>query len=219
MSELSPTKEGYIHPDGLNVFYEYFGNGDKEALVLLNGVAMFTKSWYNYLPMVYPEYDVLLFDYLGQGNSSSDDIPYKVEDFANFLLMIMDELGIKKIHVMGISFGAIVGAEFARTHQDRIHTLTLSGGLITREETFIYGAELGLKILADGHYGIWSDSIYSQIFGEEFMKKMRPLFDTMKEKLLERYADRMHALYRLVESQFIYFKDEKESEDRLETYA
>lgn len=218
MSELKPNKEGYINPDGFKIYYEYFGNGDKEAIVLLNGVAMFTKSWYNFLPLIYPEYDILLFDYLGQGSSSSDDVPYEIPRFCDYLTMILDELKIDKIHVMGISFGAIVGAEYARLHQKRIITLTLSGGLITREEIFLYGGEVGKKILADGHYDIWSDSIYAQIFGEEFMKKMRPLFDTMKQKLLERYADRMHALLRLVDTQLEYFKDEKICEERLVTF-
>jgi pimeloyl-ACP methyl ester carboxylesterase len=43
---------------------------------LLNGLAMSTKSWLGFLPELMPTYDVLLFDYLGQGASDDADDLY-----------------------------------------------------------------------------------------------------------------------------------------------
>ena len=62
-----PTRSGHIHPDDLDIYYEYFGNGGREVVALLNGLAMSTKAWYGFVPLLLDEYDVLLFDYPGQG--------------------------------------------------------------------------------------------------------------------------------------------------------
>ena len=64
--------------------------------------------------MLIDEYDVILYDFLGQGESSKEDIPYFIDHLARYLALIMDELGIEKVHPMGISYGGFIALEFAR---------------------------------------------------------------------------------------------------------
>jgi 2-succinyl-6-hydroxy-2,4-cyclohexadiene-1-carboxylate synthase len=90
---------------------------------LLNGLAMHTKAWYGFLPMLTDEYDVILYDFLGQGESSKEDIPYFIDELARYLALIMDELGVEKVHPMGISYGGFIALEFARLYPERLHTL------------------------------------------------------------------------------------------------
>ena len=59
---------------------------------------MKTESWYTSVPNVYPEFDVLLYDYRGQGKSTRDDVPYYIDKFADYLIRTMDELQIDKVH-------------------------------------------------------------------------------------------------------------------------
>jgi len=89
-----PTRSGFIHQDGYDIWYEYFGDGRREAVALLNGLAMSTRAWYGFLPLLADEYDVLLYDYLGQGESSKPDAPYSITRIAQYLTAIMDELEI-----------------------------------------------------------------------------------------------------------------------------
>ena len=44
MPELSPDRSGEIEADGHTIHWEYFGKGDREAICLLNGLAMGTTS-------------------------------------------------------------------------------------------------------------------------------------------------------------------------------
>ena len=126
------------------IYWEYFGEGEKEVVVLLNGVAMLTRSWYRVVPNLYPEYDLLLYDYFGQGQSSKEDEPYYISRFCDYLMVILDDLGIDKIHPIGISYGGFIGADLGRLYQDRLHTLTLSGILLTRETLFQMYQDLSL---------------------------------------------------------------------------
>ncbi len=204
MAEIKPNKVGYIYVDDFKIYYEYFGEGNKETFCLMNGIAMFTRSWYNFLPLIHPEYDVILYDFPGQGNSSSDDVPYDIEQFCRYLTIIMDELKVEKIHLMGISFGALVAADFARLYQDKLHTLTLSGGFLTFSENFIYSAEVGKYILEQDRLDIWGKLIYSLIFSDGFMKNFMNMFDSMQERFIDRYKDRKQAITRLLQTELDY---------------
>jgi pimeloyl-ACP methyl ester carboxylesterase len=97
---VAPDKTGFVEVENgtRQIYWEYFGQGEKEVVVLLNGLAMLTRSWYRNVPSVYPEYDVLLYDYFGQGQSSQEDEPYYIPRFSDYLIRIMDELGIERVH-------------------------------------------------------------------------------------------------------------------------
>ncbi|NIN72368.1 MAG: alpha/beta fold hydrolase, partial [Gemmatimonadetes bacterium] len=66
-----------------------------------------------------------------QGDSSCPDEPHFVPDFCDYLTGILDHLGIERIHVMGISYGGFIALDYGRLYQERLHTLTLSGILLS----------------------------------------------------------------------------------------
>src|SRR4051795_3239459 len=101
---ITPQRSDYVEYEDRRYYYEYFGDGLRETICLLNGLAMSTRSWHSFLPLVQAEFDVLLFDYCGQGNSYSEDAPYHIPDFCHALTRILDEVGLAKIHAMGISY-------------------------------------------------------------------------------------------------------------------
>ena len=213
-----PTRSGYIHPDGYDIWYEYFGDGTREAVVLLNGLAMSTKAWYGFLPMLLDEYDVLLYDYLGQGESSKPDAPYSITRIAHHLTLIMDELGVEQVHSMGISYGGFVAIEHARQHHRRLHTLTLSGIILSVEELFEMYEAMSLRFYSLGPemFGLYTHYLYEKIFGEPFVRKVtREGLEPMRQRFEERYKHDIHCLVRLTEAQEEYFGS---IEERLPQY-
>ncbi len=205
---LEPTRQGAIEDDGHAVHWEYFGRGDREAVCLLNGLAMHTRAWGPFLPLLHPEFDVLLYDYLGQGQSSAPDEPVSITRLAAHLTMVMDELGVAKVHTMGISYGGFVAIEHARQFHDRLHTLTLSGIILSREELFEMYEALSLRFygLGPGQFGLYTHYLYEKIFGEPFVRRIgRDALEPMRQRFEERYRDSIHSLVRLTEAQEEYF--------------
>jgi 3-oxoadipate enol-lactonase len=203
-----PTRSGFVHPDGWNIWYEYFGDGQREAVVLLNGLAMSTKAWYAFLPQLLDEYDVLLYDYLGQGESSKPDVPYSITRIAAYLDVIMDELGLAKVHSMGISYGGFVAIEHARQFWPRLYTLTLSGIILSREELFEQYEAISLRFYREGpeRFDLYTEYMYEKIFGEEFVRRVtRAGLEPMRHRFKERYQNQLHCLIRLTEAQEEYF--------------
>jgi 3-oxoadipate enol-lactonase len=203
-----PTRSGFVHADGHDIWYEYFGDGRREAVALLNGLAMSTKAWYGLLPLLTDEYDVLLYDYLGQGESSKPDEPYSITRIAQYLTMVMDELGVEKVHSMGISYGGFVAIEHARQFWRRLHTLTLSGIILSREELFEQYEAISLRFYREGpeRFDLYTEYMYEKIFGEPFVRRVtRAGLEPMRQRFVDRYKDDIHCLIRLTEAQEEYF--------------
>lgn len=208
MSDLTPDREGFVTEDGHRIHYEYFGRGDREVICLLNGLAMHTKAWYGFLPRLLPELDVVLYDYPGQGASSAHDVPYFIPRIAAYLTHIADTLGVRRLHLMGISYGGFVGLDYARQFQDRLYTLALSGILLSHEILFQMYQDLSLRFYRGGPeaFNLYTHYMYEKIFGESFVQAFRDQLEPMRVKFYDRYKDKMHCLIRLTEAQNPFFE-------------
>ena len=220
MAERTPLRSGLLADPGRpkhRVWWELHGSGGREVVCLLNGLAMHTKAWYPFLDDL-ADYDVLLYDYLGQGASSSPDEPVTIPQLAGELAAVLDELGVARAHVMGVSYGGFVALDFARLFQERLHTLTLSGILLSRERTFELYQAMSLRFYAGGRalFPLYTHYLYERIFGERFLLATPPeALEAMRQRFEDRYIDRIHSLVRLTEAQDPFFEG---LEARLEEY-
>ena len=210
--QYTPSKTGVIKVDNdtRQIYWEYFGDGEKEVVVFLNGLAMLTKSWYRTVPFLHPDYDILLYDYFGQGSSSQEDEPYYISKFADYLVMVMDENEIEKIHPIGVSYGGFIGAELGRLHQDRLHTLTLSGILLTRETLFQMYHDISLRFYdsTDEVFDIYTQYLYEKTFGENLSRKIYgEAMERGRFKFYDRYRAIKYCLVRLTEAQDPFFEN------------
>ncbi len=218
MSEPAPDASGHLERGAHRIWWERFGAGERDTVVLLNGLAMHTRAWYGFLDELRPEFDVVLYDYLGQGESSCPDEPYRIPDFCHHLAGILDHLAIERVHVMGISYGGFVGLDFARLYQERLDTLTLSGILLSHERQFEMYQELSLRFYRSGPeaFELYTHYLYEKIFGEEFLRAVSPeTLESMRRRFHQRYKDRVWCLRRLTEAQDPFFEG---LEERLPEY-
>lgn len=207
MSLPTPDRSGFLDADEHTIYWELFGTGQREVICLLNGLAMHTGAWYGFLPRLSGEYDVLLWDYPGQGQSSTVDKPYSLERFAVYLSRILDELAIARIHLVGISYGGFVALEFARQFQARLHTLTLSGIILSHENLFEMYEALSLRFYTGGaqSFELYTHYMYEKIFGESFVTRFGADLEAMRQRFHDRYVNRTAALIRLTEAQDPFF--------------
>ena len=151
---------------------------------------------------------MLLFDYPGQGDSDSPDEPTTIPDLAGHLLAILEHLRLPAVHLVGISYGGFVALDFARLYQDRLHTLVLSGILLSHERQFQMYQDLSLRFYRGGAaaFELYTHYLYEKIFGEAFLRAVDPAdLEAMRRRFHERYAERVHSLVRLTEAQDPFF--------------
>jgi 3-oxoadipate enol-lactonase len=70
-------------------------------------------------------YKVILHDFKGQGASSKPDIKYTFEHDAENAKKLFDSIGVKKLYVVGYSYGGIVAQRFALKYQHYLDGLVL----------------------------------------------------------------------------------------------
>ena len=78
-------------------------------------------------------FSVLVFDNLGSGKSDEPKSNHSMEIFASNTLEILDQLKIKKTHVIGKSMGGMIAQVFAAKYKNRIDKLVLGCTSATRD--------------------------------------------------------------------------------------
>lgn len=109
--------------NGIDIYYEIHGDG--EPVIFGNGVFQNTSGWVNQLSIFSKEYQVILYDMRGQGQSAKPAGPYSFEIHAEDQKALLENLGISKVHHVGISYGAELGLVFALKYPDLLKSLVV----------------------------------------------------------------------------------------------
>ena len=114
--------------NGISINYEIDGDGAPNGtIVLINGLADDLLSWGFQIPaLVEAGYRVLRFDNRGIGQSDRPAGPYSARMLADDAKALVDQLGIKDFHLMGVSMGGMISQEYALAYGDDLKSLTLA---------------------------------------------------------------------------------------------
>ena len=98
---------------------------DKEYLLLLHGWMGCARSWVRQIPFFARDFVVVAPDLRGFGESSKPAKGYALEDYACDIEALLDTLGIDRAHILGQSFGGIIGQAFAVSRPEKVQSLVL----------------------------------------------------------------------------------------------
>ena len=97
---------------------------------------MSTERWAAQAPFFGENHRVLLHDFRGQGKSTLLSEGITFETHARDMAMLLDALGIDRLHIVGVSYGAEVGMYFALMYPERVKSLTL-GTAVSESDPFL----------------------------------------------------------------------------------
>ena len=102
----------------------YASTGAGRPIVFIHGYAQHLGIWDDQVAAFAPRYRVIRYDVRGFGESSGHADPTaNPED----LRLLLDGLGIRKAHIVGLSMGADIALRFAVLFPDRVDGLVLYG--------------------------------------------------------------------------------------------
>ena len=113
--------------NGISIAYERCGKGT--PLVLLHGYPLDHTIWEPVLPLLKNDFDLILPDLRGFGESDAPAIPYGMADLAADIAALLGVLNIWKAVIAGHSMGGYVALAFARAYPQR----TLGMGLVASQ--------------------------------------------------------------------------------------
>ena len=117
--------------DSNNTFYLLNQKIDT-PIVFIHGVGLNHTIWK-------PQIDafnntVIVYDILGHGKTPLNKDNISFDDFSNQLINLIDELKIKKIHLVGFSIGSLIARNFASKFNERLESLTLLCSIFQRNQ-------------------------------------------------------------------------------------
>ncbi len=118
---------------GISLFYTIDDYTDPwtqpEAVLMLHGNLENHQAWYAWVPALARHYKVVRPDMRGYGQSTPvpADYPWTIDVPIDDFIALMDQLGIRKFHLIAAKIGGFIARRFAARCADRVLSLTLIG--------------------------------------------------------------------------------------------
>jgi pimeloyl-ACP methyl ester carboxylesterase len=125
------------------------GAPDGTPVLLLHG---YSDSWFSFsrvLPLLPPEWRVIVPEQRGHGESDRPAGGYAVDDFTRDALELMDCLGIGAAAVVGHSMGSIVAQRVAMLAPERVRRLVLAGSAASARHESVFELNAAVATLSD----------------------------------------------------------------------
>jgi len=109
---------------GVRIAYEVRGEG--EPLVLVHGLAYDRAGWGRLPELLAERFRVILLDNRGVGESDAPAGPYTVAQMAADVVAVLDDAGIARTNLFGVSLGGYIAQEVALDYPEHVAKLILA---------------------------------------------------------------------------------------------
>lgn len=120
----------FLETNGARIAYDATGSGD--PVVLIHAGVANRSMWDAQVEALQDRYRVIRYDTRGFGETESDAVAFSNRADVAALL---DELGVDRAHVVGLSRGGSIALDFAIEFPDRVRSLTVVAGGISGYES------------------------------------------------------------------------------------
>lgn len=127
---MAGWRTGTCEANGIDMHYLRTG-GDKPPVVLLHGLMTNGACWTPLARALEEDYDVVMPDARGHGNSSAPDHGYRYDDLAADVVSLIDALGLATPVLLGHSMGGMTAALVASGNPKLLR------GLVLADPTFL----------------------------------------------------------------------------------
>jgi len=124
--------EARLAVDGGQIWYKKSGTGTGTPLILLHGGPGFSSFYLKPLEALGDDRVVIRYDQLGGGRSGplTDTTKMTIAHFVQELDSLRGSLGYDKVHIVGHSWGTILGYEYYKAHPEHVVSLTLASAAL-----------------------------------------------------------------------------------------
>jgi 3-oxoadipate enol-lactonase len=120
---LTDTKKKHVEIAHTRIAYEDVGQGD--PVVLLHGFCGSSAYWDNLIPQLKTSHRIIAPDFRGHGQSGLTDADHSMEQLADDIALLLQQLNIRKATVIGHSLGGYVTLALCERHPDLVGAFAL----------------------------------------------------------------------------------------------
>lgn len=134
----------YAHNGPVKLYYEDEGQGP--AIIFINDMMEDHLFWETTRKALVKHFRVIVFDQRGMGQSSVPKSSFTIENMAEDVLAIADELKLEKFDVVGDSMGGAVAQIVASQFPDRVNKLVLSNSYTHLSQVIKWTLEMAQEL-------------------------------------------------------------------------
>lgn len=113
--------------NGIDLYFETYGDEDAEPLFLLHYWTGTSKLWKQHVEELQNHFRVYVPDLRGHGKSTADLSDFQMRNSAEDMLALMDHLGIEKVKGVGVSYGGFTLLHMAVMAPERVASMIMVG--------------------------------------------------------------------------------------------
>ena len=127
MRACQPSSDGYLERDGVKLYYEVFGTGDRTVLLMPTWQVVYSRLWKAQVPYLARHFRVVTFDARGNGRSDRPSGPehYADTEIVDDTVAVLDATGTDRAVAAGFSMGGWWSTRLAAEHPERVAGLVL----------------------------------------------------------------------------------------------
>jgi pimeloyl-ACP methyl ester carboxylesterase/predicted glycosyltransferase len=122
-----PDEEGYVEREGVRIFWERYGEGERTITFLPTWNIIHSRCWKAQVPYLARHFRVVTFDPRGNGKSSRPETGYALEDYHRDALSVLDAAGVQRTVVVGFSDGTYPAITLAALAPELVEGVVLIG--------------------------------------------------------------------------------------------
>jgi len=147
--------------NGVEIACRFDGPEGAHVVMISNSLMSDHTMWDITIPALTDRYRVLRYDTRGHGRSGVTPGPYSIAMLADDAIGLIDQLGIQRVHFVGLSMGGMIAQQIGARFPDRVYSLSLcdtASEMPPRsvwEERFAIALKQGLEGLVDSTLQRW----------------------------------------------------------------
>jgi len=161
----------YKTSDNLNLYYEVHGNLEsKKHLIFLNGLSQSTIAWSLMLPAFANDYQIILCDFIFQGQSDTKGLERNFDQHAADVYGLLNSLEINKVDIAGLSYGSLVAQHIALNYPEKVKNLVLLSSFAHKTSYFEAISLAWQRALETGGYSLMLDVMLPTVLSEAYFE-------------------------------------------------
>ena len=182
--------------------YYYKKENNSVPIVFVHGIGLNKEIWYPQIEF-FKSYNVITYDLVGHGKTPLNKNELNFQDFVKQLLNLINELEIKKIHLVGFSLGALISRHFASEYGDRLSSLNLHASIYKRSIEQKRVVENRLELLKTDRPAS-KDRAIRRWFTAEYIKNKPEMYKKIYSMLDDNNPENFLKAYKL----FVFYQDD-----------